>query len=346
MKNRSSLIVITLLTIACAVSYYLYKNKTSGSTVDKDARDFKIEDTASVTKIFIADKNKHSITLERTKTGWVTTNKYPARADAINLLLYTMKMLDVKSPVSKNAKTGVINYMIGHAVKVQVYSGDDLIKQYYVGHENAKMDATHMILTNIETGENYEEPFLMCIPGFNGYLSSRYFISENEWRERMVINYTPPQLKAIKLEFAEHPDSSYVIKLNSTTNFELQKLNGTPMPFDEVKMKQYLAYFQNISYEKLLNNVNKKLVDSVRNALPFVKMSITDVKNQTRQFNFVRKNSTAELNMKYSTHYIYDPDRLFMNYGTENDVAVVQYYVFGKILQTYGYFLPKNGVKK
>src|ERR1700746_1441571 len=104
MKNKSSLIVITILTLACAASYYLYKNKTSGSTVDKDARDFKIEDTASVTKIFIADKNNHSITLERTKTGWVTPHGYPCRADAINLLLYTMKMLDVKSPVSKKEK--------------------------------------------------------------------------------------------------------------------------------------------------------------------------------------------------------------------------------------------------
>ncbi len=346
MKNKSSLIVITILTLACAASYYLYKNKTSGSTVDKDARDFKIEDTASVTKIFIADKNNHSITLERTKTGWVTTNKFPARADAINLLLYTMKMLDVKSLVSKNAKPGVINYMVGHAVKVQAYSGDELIKQYYVGHENADNDATYMILTDIGSGKNYEDPFLMCIPGFQGYLSSRYFISEDEWRERMVINYTPPQLKAIKLEFAEHPDSSFVIKLNSTTSFELQKLNGTPIPFDEVKMKQYLAYFQNISYEKLLNNVNHKLVDSVRNAIPFIKMSITDAKNETKQFNFVRKNSSPELNVKYGIHYIYDPDRLFMHYNSGKDVVLVQYYVFGKILQTYGYFLPKIGVKK
>lgn len=346
MKNRSSLIVITILTLACAASYYLYKNKTSGSTVDKDKSDFKIEDTASVTKIFIADKNNHSITLERTKTGWVTTHKYPARADAITLLLYTMKMLDVKSPVSKNAKPGVINYMVGHAVKVQVYKGDDLIKQYYVGHENAENDATYMILTNLDNGENYEDPFLMCIPGFQGYLSSRYFINEDEWRERVIINYTPPQLKALKLEFAEHPDSSFVIKLNSTTSFELQKLNGTPIPFDEAKMKQYLAYFQNISYEKLLTNATSKLIDSVLNAAPFIKMSITDVKNNTRQFNFVRRYSTPELNVKYNTHYIYDPDRLFIVYGPQKDVALVQYYVFGKIIQTYGYFLPKIAVKK
>lgn len=346
MKNRSSLIVIVLLAILCAVSFYLYKNKTSGSTIDKDARNFAVEDTASITKIFLADKNNHSITLQRTKNGWITTNGYPARADAINLLLYTIKSLDVKSPVSKNSRKPVLNYMVGHAIKVQIYSDDDLIKQYYVGNQNAENDGTFMLLTNLSNDENYEDPYLMCIPGFNGYLSSRYFLNEDEWRERVSINYTPPQLKEIKVEFSEKPDSSFAIKLNSTTNFELHKLNGTAIPFEEAKMKQYLAYFQNISYEKLLTNVNKKLCDSVRNAIPFIKMSITDNQNKTRIFNYVRKYSTAELNVKYGHDYIYDPDRLFMRYDDDKEVALIQYYVFGKLLQTYEYFLPKSAVKK
>lgn len=346
MKNRSSLIVITLLTILCAVSYYLYKNKTGGSTIDKEARAFKIEDTASVTKIFMADKNGRSITLERTKNGWRTPNGYLCRADAINLLLYTMKRMEVKSPVSKNAKPGVIKIMVGRSIKVQAYHNDELIKQYYVGHENMENDATYMILTNLDNGENYEEPFLMCIPGFNGYLSSRYILSEDEWRDRMVLNYIPPQIKSIKLYHENNKDSSFVINLKSTTNFELQKLNGTPIPYDEAKMKQYLAYFQNISYEKLMNNVNKRLVDSVQNAIPFLKMTITDNNNKVREFSFVNKFSTAELNKKYGIEYKYDPDRLFLLEEGTKEVSVIQYYVFGKIIQNYGYFLPKSSVKK
>jgi hypothetical protein len=346
MKNRSSLIVITLLTILCAVSFYLYKNKTSGSTVDKEARNFKIEDTASITKIFMADKNGKSITLERTKNGWVTPNKYPCRPDAINLLLYTMKRMEVKSPVSKNAKPGVIKIMVGRSIKVQAYHNDELIKQYYVGHENMENDATYMILTNLDNGENYEEPFLMCIPGFNGYLSSRYILSEDEWRDRMVINYIPPQLRSIKMDFTAHPDSSFVIHLKSTTNFELQKLNGTPIPFDEAKMKQYLAYFQNISYEKLLNNFNKRLVDSVQKAVPFLKMTITDTNNKVREFGFVYKSSTPELNKKYGMDYKYDPDRLFLVDEAAKEVSLIQYYVFGKLMQNYSYFLQRSTVKK
>lgn len=346
MKNKSSLLVIAALSVLCAVSFYLYKNKTSGSTLDKEARDFAIKDTSSISKIFLADKEGRKITLERKENGWIVNEKYPCRADAISLLLYTMHMVDVKSPVSKNAKQGVIKLMAGRSVKVEVYSGSELIKQYYVGHENQLNDGTYMILTDLSSGQNYEEPFLTHIPGFNGFLSSRYFTDESDWRSHLVLNYIPSQLKTIKVEHFENPDSSFVIDVIDTKTFALKKTNGVPLAFDEVKMKQYLAYFQNVSVEKILTKFNKKLSDSLRNIIPFLSLSITDTKNETKVFNFLHKNSTYELNQKYGIDYKYDPDRFFMKYEGDKEVALVQFYVFGKILPTYEYFLPKNTVKK
>ena len=170
--------------------------------------------------------------------------------------------------------------------------------------------------------------------------------NESEWRSRLVINYIPPQLSSIKIENAEHPDSSFTINLKNTTQFELKKINGQAIPFDEVKMKQYLAYYQNISFEKLLTDLNPKLVDSIRHAIPYIKMSITDTKGETKVFNFSHKNSTPELNRKYGINYKYDPDRFYMCYDNNKEVALVQFYVFGKMLPNYAYFLPQNTVKK
>jgi hypothetical protein len=348
MKKSSSLIVIAILVLLAGVSIYLYKNNKTVSTLDKDARNFKIDDTSSITKIFMADKNGGKVTLDRKDANtWIVNGKFPARKDAISLLLYTMKMLDVKSPVSKSAKKSVLQLMTTHSVKVEVYSGDELIKQYYVGHENQEMDGTYMLLTDIESGENFPDPFLVFIPGFNGYLSSRYFLKEEEWRERLLISYTPLDLKSIKMELMESQDSSFVINLNSTTSFALQKLNGQSLPFDEVKMKQYLAYFQNLSYEFLLGDNNgKKLRDSLLNVPAFTRLSITDKKGQMRTFDFLHKKSTAEINNKYGKNYVYDPDRLYLRFDDNKEVALIQFYVFGKILQNYGYFLPSNSVKK
>src|SRR5438105_1951440 len=120
MKNRSSLLVIVILIALSAAAYYVYKNKSGNSTLDKDARAFKVEDTASIDKIFMADKNGKQVTLERTKSGWIVNGKYPARQDAMSLLLYTMRMVDVKSPVAHAAKKNILKLMSGRSVKVEI----------------------------------------------------------------------------------------------------------------------------------------------------------------------------------------------------------------------------------
>lgn len=338
--------MIFALCVLCGISYYLYTHKSSASTLNKEARDFAVKDTSAITKIFLADKNGNKVTLERTANGWIVNDKYPCRPDAISLLLYTMKMVDVKSPVSKAAKIGTIKLMSAKSVKVEIYEKNELVKQYYVGHENQENDGTFMLLTDIESGENYEDPFLTHIPGFNGYLSSRYFTDESEWRSHLVLNYIPPELKTIKVIHKETPDSSFIINIINSNEFQLQKLNGQAIAFDVMKMKQYLAYFQNISAERIITNLNKKLSDSLRRAEPYIELSITDTKNQTSLYHFLHRNSSPELNSKYGINYKYDPDRFFLNYDKDKEVALVQFYVFGKILPSYLYFLPKATVKK
>lgn len=347
MKNKSSLIIIFSILLLSLVSFYLYKNKSGSSTLDKDARNFKIEDTASVTKIFLANKNGVKSTVKKTKTGWVVNDKYACRPEAIQVLLYTLKMLDVKAPVSKIAKPNIIKQMTANAVKIEVYSGNDLIKQYYVGKENQDHDATYMLLTDLRENKNFEDPFLMHIPGFNGFLSSRYIVDENEWRDKTVINYIPPQIKSITVENLESPDSSFVIKLKNSNQFELKKPNEEPLSFDEVKMKQYLAYFQNLQYEGLLNiETHKKLIDSLNNRVPFYRITVNDNEGKITTLHFIRKGSTPELNEKYGVNYVYDPDRLYLKLNNEKEMAVIQFYVFGKILQNYSYFTENKPVKK
>lgn len=346
MKNKSSLLIIFALCVLCGVSFYLYKTKATASTLDKEASDFAVKDTAAITKLFLADKEGNKVTLERKDGVWMVNNKYPCRADGISTLLYTINMVDVKSPVAKAAKKNVLKLMSAKSVKVEIYSNGDKIKQYYVGHENMENDGTYMLLTNLDTEENYDDPFLTHIPGFNGFLSTRYITDETEWRDRLIINYVPPQLKSIKVEHSEIKDSSFVINLIDTKTFELKKTDGTILAFDELKMKQYLAYFQNVHYEKLLTTTAKRLSDSLKNVIPYITLTITDTKNETKVFSFLHKNSTPEINKKYGMDYKYDPDRFFLRYDNDKEIALVQFYVFGKILPTYGYFLPKTTVKK
>ncbi|MCW3077250.1 MAG: hypothetical protein JWO32_1859 [Bacteroidetes bacterium] len=345
MKKRSSYIIIGILLLLVGFSLYTYKKKNKSSTIDTEARDFKYKDTAAITKIFIADKEGDKSTLTRTKNGWVVNNKYPCRRDAILNLLEVIKNIEVKMPVSKKSKEGVLRVMAASALKVEIYAGDELVKQYYVGHETPDSEGSYVLLTDVVTGENYTEPFVAFIPGFQGFLVPRYIAKEGEWRDRIVLNYTPPQLKQIKFTNFERPDSSFIIDILTTNSFKLKSLQGKELPFDIGKMKQYLAYFQNVSYETLLSDKSKKLQDSLAMQKPFAQLTISSNDFRTSEFKFYYKQAPKDINAEHGVVYKYDPDRLYMRFDFDKEWALVQFYSFGKLFVSSNYFVPSS-VKK
>jgi membrane-bound inhibitor of C-type lysozyme len=339
--KKSTIIILTVLIALAGLSIYIYKSKGKTSTIDKEASNFKYKDTAAIDKIFLANKDGKQILVERKKEGWIVDNKYHARPDVIELLLYTIKSVEVKSPVSKSARNSVIKIMASKSTKIEIYSKGEKVKQYYVGHPTQDNTGTYMILTNLETGENYEEPFITHIPGFDGFLSTRYLTDAVDWRDRLIFNYRPPQIKQIKLELHADPDSSFVIDLFSMQRFGLKTKKGS-IPFEEDKMKQYIAYFQNVNCEIVLDKKDR-LVDSLsKSAIPFATLTITDRNNGNSTCEFFHKQAIAEKNKEYGIDYKYDPDRLFVRYNNGKDYGVAQFYVFGKILQTYQYFSPRK----
>lgn len=341
--KKGSIIGIAILSILTAISIYVYKSKNKTSTLDKEASDFAVKDTASIDKIFLADKDNKSVLVEKTATGWKLNGKHDVRPDVIDLLLYTIRMVEVSSPISKSSRENVIKVMSSKSTKVEIYSKGKIIKQYYVGHPTQDHLGTYMLLTNLETGENYDEPFITHIPGFDGFLTTRYNTEELDWRDRLVLNYTPPKIKQIRMDLHEFPDSSFVIDLFSLQRFGLKALKqNQSLPFDEERIKQFIAYFQNVNCEVVLDK-NNPLVDSLsKSAMPFATLTIVDRENQQNSCEFFHKQPNKSKNEQYGIDYKYDPDRLFIRYNNGKEYGVAQYYVFGKILQTYQYFLPRK----
>jgi len=344
MSKRSSRILLAVLLILSVLAFVIYKKKGRASTVDAEARNFKFKDTASITKIFIADKEGDKSEVVRTKNGWRVNNKYNCRPDAILNLMEAIRNVEVKMPVNKISKESVIKVMASTAVKIEIYAGDELVRQYYVGHETPDNEGSYMLLTDVDSGKNYDEPFVCFIPGFVGYLVPRFIAKESEWRDRVVLNYTPPQIKKIVVEHHEAPDSSFSIELTDTKTFTLKNSKGQALPFDEFKLKQYLAYYQNLSYEGLITGVNKKLQDSLIKAGPFVTITVNGHNFKTDAFKFYHKSSKSS-SPEHGIMYKYDPDRMFLRFEKDSEWALIQNFVFGKILINYAYFLPGT-VKK
>jgi hypothetical protein len=330
-KNRGAIIVLVIL---LGVSLYFMIFKKGFSTINAKDNDFAVKDTGSITKIFIANKNGQSVTLTRDgKAAWFVNNHFPAREDCINTLLYTINMLTVKNVVDPHSWNTTIKNLSAQAIKVEIYAGDKRIKVYYVGGETADELGTYMLLTDPETEENFKQPYVIYIPGFDGYLTTRYFIKEEDWRDRTIFQYYPYDLKSVSMIYPG-ADSSFRISIEGKNHFVLDNpvTNQKAVTFDTVAVKQYLTYYQSVSWE-----VTAPRNDSIINSHPFALIRVEDLKGKVTTLKLYHRLASSRQREKYGIDYRYDPDRLFA-FINDKDFVVIQYFVFGKMLQPGSYF--------
>ncbi len=346
MSKRSVFILLICLLVLSSVAIYLYYSKGTTTTATDASRNFAFKDTASVNRVFIADKEGNSAEVKRTSRGWIVNNKYNCRGEAILNLLEVIRNVEVKMPVPRQAKENVIRIMAAAALKVEVYANDKLVKQYYVGHETSDGEGSYMLLSDHRSGKNFADPYVCFIPGFTGYLQPRFIAKEHEWRDRLAINYIPPEIAGVEMYYPGMPDSSFTIELKSTTEFRLTDGNKKPLPFEEFKMKQYLAYLQNLSYEVLITDKYPHLQDSLKKAGPFCQLTITAKPFRKDVFSFYRMKFSGQFNPELGVTYDSDPDRLYMNFSGRKEWAIVQYFVMGKLFRHSGYFNSDGSVKK
>lgn len=331
-KNLRYLFLFLLLSFI--TGYLIYNN--SKSTIRKELSDFAVSDTAGIDKIFMADKKGKQLLLERKATGWILNGKIEARQDLVNLLLYTMKSLEVRSPVGKNLYNNTMKLLATNGIKVEIYSKQELIKTYYVGHPTMDNLGTFMYL------EGSSVPFIMFIPGFNGYLTTRYNTNEKDWRSKNIFSLNPRSINEIKVTDNNYVDSSFTLLLKDST-YTIQTFNGKSLRMiDFNKVYTYLSAFANAKYEVVFEDMASTFKDSLMKAGPYKIIQVKTITGQTKQVSLYRKKFTGESMAPEDDDVIYpfDPDRFYLSVAGENEWYICQYLNWGKLLKTHAYFIP------
>ncbi|HIE72996.1 MAG TPA: hypothetical protein EYQ06_01770, partial [Flavobacteriales bacterium] len=162
------------------------KFKNSNSSL---AYNFAVTDTASITKIFIADLKGNSISLDRMENNWQINNRHKVRNNAMNIILKTIKNISVQRPVSESSYNRVIKDLATNGVKIEIYQtlNKKPTKTYTIGSNTPDHTGTYMLLAN------QEQPYIMYIIGFNGIMGPRYGLQGQEvninvWRDKNIFN--------------------------------------------------------------------------------------------------------------------------------------------------------------
>lgn len=335
MKKTNILLFISLIVlVAIVLVIFLRQN----SNPQKVLRDFAVQDTASIDKIFLADKSNKTILLERKANSWTVNGKFKARSDLVNLLLETISKLEVNSPVPEAKLDKVLKDLSVTGIKTEIYQKGELVKTYYVGGVTQDNMGTYMIM------EGSEAPFIVYIPGFNGYLTVRYNTELNEWRERQVFNYQIPDIAKIRIEYRASKEESFIAYAEDNNNFRLTDIEGNDVGFEynALMLKEFVARCKFLGFEAyIMDELQQHKRDSLSKEPMIAQYTIEDKNGNIRSLKTYYRQNINNFRDDDGIPYEYDIDRL---YGIIDDkeVVLLQFYTLDPISLTKSDFRIKN----
>lgn len=246
-RLRGTLIVLAV--IAAGIIFLIVRENQSHDDLSPEAYDFAIDDTASIDRIVLWNRSPDTAVLTREAGIWLINGSYPARPDAIEVLLETLYRVRLRGFAPDAATTNILKSMATYGVHVDVFSGDQTLKSFTVGTETPDMLGTYFLR------DGFGRPVAVHIPGFNGYLSSRFFLREDLWRHRVLWPNQEP-VAAVSISYLDsasanieliNKDGSWTISGQAADGMKVQALlkavassqyEGVIIPSDGAYAKQ------------------------------------------------------------------------------------------------------------
>ena len=332
-RNRVILGLVLVLAIIAAVLI----SKRSNSTIKRELRDFAIEDTASIDRIFMVRKDNQQVLLTREGDHWMVNNRNVVRPDAIDLLLKTLNRIRVKSPVSTSSLDNAVRMLATRNTKVEVYHKNKLLKTIYVGGPTQDQMGTFMML------EGSSVPFIVHIPGFIGYLSTRFFIEEQGWKSTVIYKYNFADIKSVTVINPSDPGTSFRLSSEGQNRFSLTTPEGAPVAgvLDTVSVKFYLSQFERVNFEFFADSLTSRVKDSLLSVKPYRTLELEDRAGKVKKLAAWKRPSFGKPDSNGNPQE-FDDERLWALVDQQTWV-VIQYYVFNSLFANPVAFLkPKN----
>lgn len=350
-KNKIALILVLLLAMVAIAVLVTYRY----STLDQRESDFAVQDTTTITRIFMADKQLNKVELLKTDNGWLLNGKFPVSSEMMQMLLGTIQSLKVKAPVSLASRNNVITRMAAIGIKVEIYQDDyrinlfdkiklfrheKLAKVYYVGDATQNNLGTYMLM------QDASQPYIVFIPGFRGFLYTRFSTQADDWKSHVMFDDRLIDIEKVELKFIEQPEESFVVKVvDSKGNYNITRLvDGSKVEsYDTLKMLNFLTSFRDLRYEGRLNNILPPMkIDSIIHTPGLVELTLINKIKDTTYVKFFKKNEVpAYVRNQPGVLVTMDLDRAYALINGGDDFVLVQYYTFDKVLYPLSYYEKK-----
>ena len=356
-KKTIAIILCCLLAVGC-LFLILMKTGTIGKT-QPSSELFAVKDTNNITKIFIADMTGLNSLLVRHNDGWYVQDSVKAMPQKVNDLLATIHNITLQQVVAKTAQSNINKMMSVNAIKVEIYQNapkfklfgipffkkERNVKTYYMG------PATMDNVANFAILEGFDEPCIVHIPGFRGFLTPFYAYNPVDWYSCDLFDTKITRIQSLVVEDFEHPEESFYVEKSGARFFSLYNINNEQiMDYDTVKLLDMLSEYRDKNYERYVSDIPNSAKDSIIRFNHFKTITLTDVDGKKTTLDMYRKLEQDPYyldaivgGMEQAGDEPYNRDKFYAVLNGDNSHLVqCQYFHFDRQIQPLSYFLKQQ----
>jgi hypothetical protein len=332
------LLLIIFVVLGGATAWYLLSEEDQGTTLAGWDRDFKVENTDRIHKIFLADRKGETVTLERHSDSWRYNGKWKARPNAMENLLDAVRRVEMKYKPPRAMVEHMVKDLATNGIKVELYDeNEELIKAYYVGGATADERGTYMIM------EGAEQPYVTHIPSWEGNLRFRYNLKGDDWRDRTIFPIKEDIIKSVSIEYPKQKNQSFRA-FKKKGHYEVEPFfDFTPIMDLPLSLWNTEFFFMSIpTLEAEAFENDNPVQDSITQLVPFAIITLTDLNDNQRTVRLFpimpKKVLDPETGQWKGPTEV---ERYFAEISN-GDFMLVQHRVFRRILWGYKFFFEKE----
>jgi|YNPMSStandDraft_2_1061718.scaffolds.fasta_scaffold00167_2 hypothetical protein len=209
MKNKGFLGLLIALFVA--ILFYFLLKSDKKSTINKEETEFAVKDTAAIGSVtitgYLDGKMVGKVYLTKKGNQWWVNEEFKAQNVAVENLLKTIYAIQMRQPLHPNAIENVKKLIKKRNVHVIIKNQTGkVLKGYYLGPATPDTKGNYVIL------EGAENPYIAEIPGFEGYLSTRFSANPDVWKDYTLWNFSSDDFHHFELKDKKQKSIVYILR--------------------------------------------------------------------------------------------------------------------------------------
>ena len=313
--------MVNSLRFLCLIFPFLLLIHCRNNKVEQEIQ-FSIQNTEAIGRISLYSKVYGHQEIIRRNNRWWINDSTKARADAVENILKILPTIKVKYYPPKSAWEYMIHTVQQEGVKVSFMDVDHhQIKSMYIGGTTNDERGTYAMI------DGSTQPYVIQSAGFDGNLGTRFKISNEEWRDRMIIDELYTDIEYVQLDYDQKPALGFRIEQSSENNYKVYDESKHDIKSSLPLVKTYLQSLNKIGCEGIENDfVNKGLVLA---STPYATLTLKIKNKSSRTIKIYTMESVGEESL----------ERMFVYDG--HDFYLAQLRILQKLFRPIDYFKVK-----